>query len=248
MSIKQHDKLTADYDSPAQKIPLDSLDSLDSLDIDSEWVTFLFQGDNSDDIELVAKGQDSGYEIRSGDRYVSGPHRWQNTDSSIYLYGSSSGTVTVKVIETLGSRSFRHGPVSEEIDIDTSNTVLDTLQNFSSSGSIQRERSSTTTNLTQLNSGNEATLALIKAEYQASDFAGGEDLYLQLWDGDPNSGGTLVEQSPFSIPSTPVSDSEFLDRADLNGVTVSDPYIGVSTAFGSWTAASSVYYLMGYYS
>lgn len=113
MSVRQKAKILADADTTAQKIPLDS------SDINSDWVMFLFQGDNSEDLELVGdSAQDSGYPIEAGTRFISGPHRRDSDFPSVYLWAAQTDSVTVKVAEANEHNNFRHAPVTDNRDID----------------------------------------------------------------------------------------------------------------------------------
>lgn len=120
-SLSHAGKLTAQADSTAQKM------DIASLDVTSDWVVFLFQGDNSEEIELVGgSDEDSGYQIEAGERYISGPHRWRTDNASVWLHSNASDSVTVKVIEAADGISFRHTTINDNVDVDTINADIQT--------------------------------------------------------------------------------------------------------------------------
>lgn len=99
---------TVTADDPPNAIDLPELSA-------SAGVIYLFEGDHTEDLELVSDDTDSdGLDIPAGKRWISGPHRAQASRRMRWLYAASSTSVTVQIIRDDQS-SFRHEPADSEV-------------------------------------------------------------------------------------------------------------------------------------
>jgi len=99
---------------------------------DSASVVYLFEGDHTEDVELLSdKSNTNGADIPSGRRWRSGPYRANASNRPKWLYASSNTSVTVHIFrddhaDNPSERersSLYHGPADGTVQIDDADPV-----------------------------------------------------------------------------------------------------------------------------